>query len=55
MVKVVIGQTGRVASAVTVDTFAGTPVGVCAAKAVRKAKFPISRSTLTVKYPFNLQ
>jgi hypothetical protein len=54
-VKVVIGQTGRVASAVSVGPFAGTAVGSCAAKAVRKAKFPISQTTLTVKYPFNLQ
>jgi hypothetical protein len=54
-VKVVIGQTGRVASAVAVGTFAGTAVGSCAAKEVRKAKFPISQTTLTVKYPFNLQ
>jgi hypothetical protein len=53
-VKVVIGQTGRVASAVAVGTFAGTAVGSCAAKEVRKAKFPISQTTLTVKYPFNL-
>jgi hypothetical protein len=54
-VKVVIGQTGRVASAVAVGTFAGTAVGSCAAKEVRKAKFPISQTTLTIKYPFNLQ
>jgi anti-sigma factor RsiW len=54
-VKVVIGQTGRVASAVTVGSFAGTAVGSCAAKEVRKAKFPISQNTLTVKYPFDLQ
>ncbi len=54
-VKVVIGQTGRVASAVAVGPFAGTAVGTCAAKEVRKAKFPITQATLTVKYPFNLQ
>ncbi len=54
-VKVVIGQTGRVASAVAVGTFAGTAAGSCAAKEVRKAKFPLSQTTLTVKYPFNLQ
>jgi hypothetical protein len=54
-VKVVIGQTGRVASAVAVGVFAGTAAGSCAATEVRKAKFPISQTTLTVKYPFNLQ
>ncbi len=52
--KVVIGRTGRVISANPTGTFAGTPEGSCAARAVRSAKFPASQSNLTVSYPFKL-
>ncbi len=52
--KVVIGRTGRVISANAAGPFAGTPVGSCAARAVRAAKFPKSQNNLTVRYPFKL-
>jgi predicted Zn finger-like uncharacterized protein len=52
--QVVIGTTGRVSSANPTGAFAGTPVGNCAARAVRRAKFPRSKKTLKVKYPFKL-
>ncbi|MDJ0763535.1 MAG: GYF domain-containing protein [Myxococcota bacterium] len=52
--KVVIGSTGRVISAVATGPFAGTPVGSCAARAVRGARFPKSQQNLTVRYPFKL-
>ena len=53
-VKAVIGGTGRVISAVATGSFAGTPVGQCAARAVRSARFPKSQKNLTVRYPFKL-
>jgi predicted Zn finger-like uncharacterized protein len=52
--NIMIGKTGRVSSASATGSFAGTPVGSCAARAVRRAKFPSSQQTLTVKYPFKL-
>ncbi|MDJ0764643.1 MAG: hypothetical protein QNJ97_16815 [Myxococcota bacterium] len=52
--KVVIGPTGRVITAVATGPFAGTPVGTCAAKAVRSARFPKSDQNLTIRYPFKL-
>lgn len=52
--KVVIGRTGRVMSANATGPFAGTPVGSCAARAVRSARFPASDANLTVHYPFRL-
>ncbi len=53
-VKAIIGGTGRVISAVATGSFAGTPVGNCAARAVKSAKFPKSQKNLTVRYPFKL-
>jgi hypothetical protein len=57
MVNVVIsGATGRVTGADVGGSFAGTPVGSCAARAVRSARFPRFRqSSLTVRYPFQVQ
>ncbi len=52
--NVVIGTTGRVTSAAATGNFAGTPIGTCAANAVRRAKFPASKQSLNVKYPFKL-
>lgn len=52
--QVVISPTGRVATAEPTGSFAGTPVGACAARAVRTAKFPASKNSLSVRYPFKL-
>jgi hypothetical protein len=53
--NVTIANTGRVKSASAMGAHAGTPVGLCAARAVRRAKFPkFQKSTLNVKYPFKL-
>ncbi len=54
VMKVVIGKTGRVQSASATGPFAGSPVGSCAARAVRGARFPKTQQNLTVKYPFKL-
>jgi membrane protein involved in colicin uptake len=50
--KVVIGSSGRVVSATPTGAFAGTPIGSCAVRAVKSARFPKAASSLTVKYPF---
>lgn len=52
----VAGATGRVVGARTIDkAYAGTPVGVCAAKAVKLARFPkFQKDTVVIKYPFDL-
>ncbi|MDJ0763984.1 MAG: hypothetical protein QNJ97_13465 [Myxococcota bacterium] len=52
----VSGETGRVVSAETVSPeHVGTPVGLCAVRAVRHARFPkFSQKLLVVKYPFDL-
>jgi hypothetical protein len=52
----VVGATGRVAKARTVDgTYGGTAIGVCAAKAVRLARFPkFQKESVVIKYPFDL-
>ncbi|MBW2276226.1 MAG: hypothetical protein JRF63_01970 [Deltaproteobacteria bacterium] len=51
----IAGATGRVKSATAMGGHAGTPVGLCAARAVRRAKFPkFSKPSLNVKYPFKL-
>jgi hypothetical protein len=57
VVKVTVqGATGRVTAAEVVDPeHAGTPAGVCAARAARLAKFPsFSDDSITIKYPFAL-
>jgi predicted Zn finger-like uncharacterized protein len=57
MVNVVIsGSTGRVTSATVSGQFSGSPVGSCAARAVRGARFPRFRqSSLSVRYPFQVR
>lgn len=52
----VSGATGRVLKARTIDaTHAGTPIGVCAAQAVKLARFPkFQKDTMVIKYPFDL-
>ena len=57
MVNVVIsGSSGRVTGANVSGQFAGTPVGSCAARAVRGATFPrFSQSSFSVRYPFQVQ
>ncbi len=53
--SVTIAKTGRVISANATGAHAGTPVGLCAARAARKARFPkFDGPNLKVKYPFKL-
>jgi len=54
---VINGATGRVASVNVGGQFAGTPVGSCAARAVRAATFPrFTESPLTIRgYSFQVQ
>ncbi len=52
--KIVVGRTGRVISVNATGPFAGTPVGSCAARAARAARFPKTQNNLTVRYPFKL-
>ncbi|MDB4977730.1 MAG: glycine-rich protein [Myxococcaceae bacterium] len=56
MVKVgVAGPTGKVSGADVSGQFAGSPVGSCIAKEVRKAKFPkFTQPTFSFSYPFKL-
>jgi predicted Zn finger-like uncharacterized protein len=56
MAKVgVTGASGKVSSVDVGGQFAGTPVGSCIAKEVRKAKFPkFSQSTFSFSYPFKI-
>lgn len=55
VMDVAIGRNGRVARAYATGALAGTETGKCAAKAVRRARFPqFSGPTITVKYPFRL-
>lgn len=53
-IQVVISAAGRVAKATPTGSFAGTPIGACAARAVQSARFPKSSKDLTVRYPFKL-
>ncbi|HUT77318.1 MAG TPA: GYF domain-containing protein [Polyangia bacterium] len=53
-VQVTIAPNGRVTNANPTGASAGTPVGLCAARAVRKAKFPETQNSLNVTYPFKL-
>lgn len=49
------GSTGRVSNAQVSGQFAGSPVGSCVARAVRKAKVPpFTKDSFNVKYPFPL-
>jgi len=52
----IAGATGRVTNATVGGQFAGTPVGSCVARAVRRARFPkFKRSKLTISYPFRVR
>ncbi len=52
-VEVVVKGNGRVARAQPNGSFAGTPVGVCVARAVRRASFPeFTGPRLTIQYPY---
>jgi predicted Zn finger-like uncharacterized protein len=53
-IQVVISPAGSVTSATPMGAYAGTPIGSCAARAVRTARFARSSKELTVKYPFKL-
>jgi hypothetical protein len=53
-IKAAISPSGSVTSAIATGTFAGTATGACAARAVRRAKFPRSSKSTTVTYPFKL-
>jgi len=49
------GSTGRVSGARVSGQFAGTPVGSCVARAVRRASVPRFRNnTMSVNFPFRL-
>jgi hypothetical protein len=51
----VSGATGRVVSAEPAGDASGTPLGLCAARAVKLAKFPhFKQDRLPIKYPFDL-
>lgn len=51
----VAGATGRVVAAEPTGDHAGTPLGLCAARAVKPAKFPaFGQERLQIKYPFDL-
>jgi len=52
----IAGATGRVTNATVGGQFAGTSVGSCVARAVRRARFPkFKRSKLTISYPFRVR
>ena len=54
-VRMTISGSGRVRSADVSGSFAGTPVGTCVARVVRRARFPaFSSDTFSVTYPFRL-
>jgi hypothetical protein len=51
----VVGNSGRVSSALVEGEFAGTPEGSCMARAVRGARFErFAQPTFRVRYPFSL-
>ncbi len=54
--NVKISSSGRVLAANAMGALAGTPEGLCAARAMKKAKFQkFSGPSLSVKYPFKLK
>jgi hypothetical protein len=53
-IRVTIAASGSVTSAKATGPHAGTPVGSCAEKAVKKARFPKAKNKLDVSYPFKL-
>jgi len=55
LVNVVISRKGRVTSARPARPFAGTSVGKCATRAIRRARFPkFNGPRMRVRYPFTL-
>jgi hypothetical protein len=54
MLKITVsGTTGKVQSAAATGSFAGSPEGDCAVRAVRSANFPkFKKPSLTISYPF---
>jgi len=55
IIDVTIANTGRVTSAAATGAHGASPVGTCAARAVRRARFPqFKNPNLKVKYPFSL-
>jgi hypothetical protein len=55
MMRVAIGKNGRVSMAQPTGALAGSKTGKCAARAVRRARFPkFSGSRITVMYPYRL-
>lgn len=55
MARVEIAADGRVKEARVRGLFAGTPTGNCIATAVKAARFPASKGTTTITYPFLLR
>jgi len=55
IVRVVISPDGRVESAEAVNELAGTETGDCAARLVKKLRFPATGGETTLSYPFKLQ
>jgi hypothetical protein len=53
-IRVTISSAGKVTSAKATGPHAGKPVGSCAEKAVKRAKFPKAKNKLDVSYPFKL-
>ncbi|HUT76522.1 MAG TPA: hypothetical protein VM285_02490, partial [Polyangia bacterium] len=53
-IRVTIAASGSVTSAKATGPHAGTPVGSCAEKAVKKARFSKAKNKLDVSYPFKL-
>lgn len=52
-VDVTISGSGRVTSALVTGQFAGTPIGSCAARTVRAARFPqFGQPSMTVRFPY---
>lgn len=55
-VRYTVQPSGRVSAAsVTTHKFKGTDVGKCVERVVREMKFPETRNSLTVNYPFELK
>lgn len=52
--EVGIGRDGKTRTVEVTGKYAGSPIGDCAAHAVRSAVFPESQSELTISYPFGL-
>ena len=48
-------ELGRVSAARVKGMFAGTPTGACVQRAVKSARFPKSRGSLSITYPFMLR